>query len=131
MRKLKSNHHPKIEAAQKSASSTSGWSPVDDCYKVAKTILRQSYLLPLPQMVQPVVWSHAMDTLNLTPEPDFLILADECKDYYYPIPLTEESVDDQKQKVCHVMNPGNFSFDQSFAIVFPHTETVQPSNIEM
>jgi hypothetical protein len=65
-----------------------------------------------------------MDTLNLTPEPDFLVLADECKDYYYPVPLTEMNPDEEKQKVCHVLNPGNFSSDFSFTIVFPLSETV-------
>jgi len=35
------------------------------------------------------MWSYAMDCMNLTPEPDYLVLADECQDYYYQIPLEE------------------------------------------
>lgn len=50
-------------------------------------------MLPLPNLVQPLMWSHAMDTLNITPEPDYLVLADECKDFYYPVPLVEKDAD--------------------------------------
>ena len=90
LRRLKQNHHQKIAFAQKKYSGTHPEEkPVDDNYRVAKTILRQSYLLPLPQIVQPTMWSYAMDCLNLTPEPDYLVLADECADYYYRVPLTE------------------------------------------
>jgi len=57
----------------------------------------------------------------LTPEPDYLILADECNDYYYSIPLYEISPDEQtQQKTCHVLNPGNFSSDRSFVVVYPY-----------
>ena len=37
-----------------------------------------------------------MDCLNLTPEPDFLVLADECQDYYYQMPLTEVNPDENE-----------------------------------
>ncbi len=47
------------------------------------------------------MWSYAMDTLNLT-QPDYLVLADECQDYYFPIVANDN-------KTYHVLNPGNFS----------------------
>ena len=50
------------------------------------------------------MWAYATDVLNLTPSPDFLILADECQDYYH-------AIDDDEKRVCHVMNPGNFAND--------------------
>jgi hypothetical protein len=62
----------------KYAGSQQDYQPVEDGYKVAKTILMQGMLMPLPQIVQPLIWSCALDCLNLTPEPDFLVLADEC-----------------------------------------------------
>ena len=30
-----------------------------------------------------MLWNYAVDCLNLTPEPDFLVLADECHDFHY------------------------------------------------
>ena len=36
------------------------------------------------------MWAYAMDTLSLTPHPDFLILADECSDYHYSFDLSDE-----------------------------------------
>ena len=41
--------------------------PISDTYRVAKTVLHQSFLLPLPQIVQPVMWAYALDTLSLMP----------------------------------------------------------------
>ena len=58
-----------------------------DAYKVAKTVLRQGFLMPLPTIVQPVLWSYGVDTLNLSPEPDFLILADDSEDSYTRVTL--------------------------------------------
>jgi hypothetical protein len=96
---------PKVNFAQRKYVSTQENYPTkDDSYKVAKTILRQGHLLPLPQIIQPVMWAYATDVLNLTPSPDFLILADECQDYYH-------AIDDDERRVCHVMNPGNFAND--------------------
>ncbi len=36
------------------------------------------------------MWAYAMDTLSLLPQPDFLILADECSDYHHSFDLTDE-----------------------------------------
>jgi hypothetical protein len=43
--------------------------------------------MPLPQVTQPVIWDYAVDAFNLTPHPDFLVLADECNDYHHKIPV--------------------------------------------
>lgn len=73
--------------------------------------------------MQPVMWSFAMDSLNLT-QPDFLVLADECHDYYYPIVADDN-------KTYHVLNPGNFAQDQSFTVVYPFAGIVQPSKVDL
>ena len=103
--KLKQNHHSRVAFAQEKAKvqenarnqreSTGGLQAApptitDDTYRVARTVLHQSFLMPLPQIVQPVTWAYAMDTLALTPHPDFLVLADECSDYHYTFDLGDE-----------------------------------------
>ena len=76
------------------------------------------------------MWSYAMDCMNLTPEPDFLVLADECQDYHYQLPISEATQDGMaEQKTCHVLNPGNFSMDQSFVVIYPFSATIEPSKI--
>ena len=78
------------------------------------------------------MWTYAQDCLNLTPEPDYLILADECNDYYYNIPLVEVTPDEKsQQKTCHVLNPGNFSYDRSFVVIYPYNDTVSLSKVEV
>jgi hypothetical protein len=72
------------------------------------------------------MWCYATDSLNITPAPDFLVLADECYDYHYEMRSQENS----DSKVCHVLNPGNFSHDQSFTVIYPHSGIVQPSKVD-
>ena len=96
--KLKQNHHPRINFAQEKArvqesrnqQKSTETKEVTDTYRVAKTILHQGFLIPLPQIVQPVMWAYAMDTLSILPQPDFLVLADECGDYHHSFDLTDE-----------------------------------------
>jgi len=52
---------------------------------------------------------YAVDTLNLVPEPDFVVLADDCPDYYHKIPVALEEGEDDK--FVHVINPGSFAQD--------------------
>lgn len=40
------------------------------------------------------MWSFAKDCLNLVPHPDYLILADDCADYYHKIPIDDCFVDE-------------------------------------
>lgn len=101
-----------------------------DTFKVAKTVLHQGTLMPLAPIVQPVLWPYG-DTLHLYPHPDFLILADECEDYQYTIPVnghkstfhdtnTLGNEDDfASLKTVTVVNPGNFGSDTSFVVIYP------------
>jgi hypothetical protein len=80
---LKRNHISRIEIAQEKVRSITGEGlDTKDTYKLAKTILSQSTLLPITTVVQPIIWGFG-DCLNLLPHPDFLILADDCEDYYH------------------------------------------------
>ena len=113
LKKVKQNHHPRINFAQeKVKADTPDYKPVEDSFKVAKSIFRQGFLLPLPNIVQPVMWTYAFDSLNISPEPDFIVLSDECKDYYHRMPLYEQAPGESSgtaAKTCHIVNPGNFS----------------------
>ena len=76
------------------------------------------------------------DCLHLYPHPDFLILADECDDYNYTIPVNGHKTtfhDTSKLgnedanstlKTVTVINPGNFGVDRSFVVVYPLTNEV-------
>ena len=119
---------------------------VSDTFRVAKTVMHQGLLLPLPQIVQPVMWAYAMDTLSILPHPDILVLADECADYHHSFDLSDEFSahageprgDDEMQedesnvrRTCEVVNPGNFSHDLSFVALYPNNkeEPVQLSKV--
>lgn len=126
-RKLKKNHLVKVQRAQERQSGYSE-KVTDDTFRVAKTIVHQGTLIPLPSIIQPIMWSYAKDCLNLVPHPDFLILADDCADYHHKIPV-ESSFEDEPQKCVHVINPGNFALERSFVVIYPATEDVQPSKV--
>ena len=90
--------------------------------------------MPLAPIIQPIMWSYG-DALHLTPHPDFLVLADECDDYTYTIPVNGHKTtyhdvsklgneDAQKVKTVTILNPGNFSKDGSFSVVYPLTNEV-------
>ena len=86
-----------------------------------------------------------MDTLSLMPQPDFLILADECNDYHHSFDLKDEfssrgntprdnnemEDEDGPRKFCEVVNPGNFSHDLSFLALYPCStdEPIQLSKV--
>ena len=82
-----------------------------------------------------MMWAYALDTLSITPQPDFLILADDCSDYHHCFDMNDEfstgeaskenaemSDDEAKKKKCSVVNPGNFSHDLSFLALYPNNE---------
>ena len=91
------------------------------------------------------MWAFAMDTLALVPHPDYLILADECSDYHYNFDLSDEfsrnrgrapgeDVDmdgSATPRSCNVVNPGNFSHDLSFLVLYPSStsEPIQLSKV--
>ena len=89
-----------------------------------------------------------MDTLALVPHPDYLILADDCSDYHYTFDLSDEfssqvvtgrediemrqdGDNETPQRTCQVINPGNFSNDLSFLVLYPNnvSEAVQLSKV--
>lgn len=130
--RLKQNHHAKITPGQERAKqSHMDYEEKPDSYKVAKTVLKQGFLLPLPQIVQPILWSYGVDTLSLSPEPDFLVLADDAEDSYSKVSLMElnDLGTKEQEKFVHVVNPGNFAADGSFAVVYPFAGKVEPSKI--
>ena len=83
------------------------------------------------------MWTYG-DTLHLHPHPDYLVLADECEDYSYPVPVNGHKTsfhdisqlgneDQMGLKTVTVVNPGNFSTDRSFSVIYPLKNEVQPS----
>lgn len=56
---------------------------ISDTERVVNTIVKQGFLMPFAEILQPLIWAYAMDSMSLTPTPDYLVLADECKDYYH------------------------------------------------
>ena len=148
-KKIKRNHIERFEAQQetqreqeRSSSSEEPKFDIPDTFRIAKTILHQGSLMPLAPIVQPIMWAYG-DALHLYPHPDFLVLADECEDYHYHIPvnghktsyhdvskLGNEDMNDELKTVT-VINPGNFGLDRSFTVVYPLRNEVQPSKVPM
>ena len=83
------------------------------------TILAQGNLSPLDLSVTSQIW-HLSQAMSILPPPDFLILAD----------LIEDFSSDPKNKVT-VINPGNFTKDFSFYVVFPAKNVVEPCKINI
>lgn len=84
------------------------------------------------------MWAYAMDALSILPQPDFLVLADECADFHHSFDLTDEftsqgakaredmDMEDENgtktRRTCEVVNPGNFSHDLSFVALYPNNK---------
>eukprot|EP00347_Sterkiella_histriomuscorum_P020272 403338437 len=133
-KKLKRNQIPKIQIAQEKTRTQNNQSTSynsDDSFKIAKTVLHQGTLIPVPSIVQPIMWSFS-DALQLVPHPDFLILCDEITDYHHQIEVPKssktsqgyeiqyfEDEEGQNDKFVHVVNPGNFSINKSFVTIYP------------
>lgn len=84
---------------------------------MARTVIDQSHLCPLPQRIRPIYWAydHAM---RVYPIPDLLILADRFDSYAI------------NYEGCHCVNPGSFSAgDLSFFMYYPVSRTSQYSKI--
>jgi DNA polymerase epsilon subunit 2 len=84
---------------------------------MARTIIDQAHLCPLPLTSQPVYWEldHA---LRLGPTPDTIILAEEQDPY-----TTEYNG-------CVVANPGNFAADTAFLVYRPSARTAEISYVD-
>ncbi|NWT15142.1 DPOE2 polymerase, partial [Vireo altiloquus] len=80
---------------------------------LAKTILAQGHLTPLPLHVSPVFWAYDY-SLRVYPVPDVLILADKHD------PFTVTNTD------CLCMNPGSFPRSGfSFKVFYPSNKAVE------
>lgn len=79
--------------------------------------------------------------MHLYPHPDFLVIADECDDFCYQLPVNghkstfhdtvkmgNEDNHDELETVT-IINPGNFAADRSFTVVYPQKNEVQPSKV--
>jgi hypothetical protein len=82
------------------------------------TVLSQGSLAPVDLNVTPRVW-HLAHSMMILPLPDILILADAVEDFV--IPISDLSV----------ANPGNFTKDYSFNLVFPLKNLVEPCKVNL
>lgn len=85
--------------------------------QLAKTILDQGHLCPLPLSARPVYWAfdHA---LRLYPQPTTVFLADQYDQYL------------KRYKDTDVCNPGSFSTDFSFIVYWPGSQKTDFSRID-
>eukprot|EP00658_Telonema_sp_P-2_P013265 TRINITY_DN15019_c0_g1_i4.p1 TRINITY_DN15019_c0_g1~~TRINITY_DN15019_c0_g1_i4.p1 ORF type:complete len:437 (-),score=101.50 TRINITY_DN15019_c0_g1_i4:88-1398(-) len=88
----------------------------DPATHLAKTLLSQSHLSPLPLTSQPVYWDYS-HALQLYPNPSLLVLADSYEMYLVDL-----------QKESQVANPGSFMVDGSFLLYTPATKECEPSS---
>uniref|UniRef100_M4BR39 DNA polymerase II subunit 2 n=1 Tax=Hyaloperonospora arabidopsidis (strain Emoy2) TaxID=559515 RepID=M4BR39_HYAAE len=84
---------------------------------LAKTLIDQAHLCPLPLMANPINWDFDA-SLQLFPAPDVLIIGDSTEQYQ----LGYSSVG--------VFDPGPFHADFSFVLYRPSTNTTEFSRVE-
>nr|KAE8937138.1 hypothetical protein PF009_g12954 [Phytophthora fragariae] len=101
-------------AMDESAQSVS---QTDISKHLAKTLIDQAHLCPLPMMANPINWDFD-SSLQLFPVPDVLILGDSTEQYQ----LGYSSVG--------VFHPGPFHADFSFVFYRPSTNTTEFSRVE-
>jgi len=82
------------------------------------TILSQGYLAPVDLNTTARIW-HRAHSLSITPQPDFLILADIILDFVVNSGKTT------------VLNPGSFTKDFTFYIVYPIRNVVEPCRVNI
>jgi DNA polymerase epsilon subunit 2 len=84
---------------------------------VARTLLDQAHLAPLPPAVRPVAWAHDA-ALRLYPAPHALVAADS----YEPYSVLHQG--------SQVFNPGSFADGHSFAFYTPVDRAVHFSRLQ-
>ncbi|KAI9921756.1 hypothetical protein PsorP6_002280 [Peronosclerospora sorghi] len=104
-------------AADQDTEAARTVSQTDISKHLAKTIIDQAHLCPLPLMASPINWEFDA-SLHLFPVPDVLILGDSTEKYQ----LGYASV--------AVFNPGPFHADFSFVLYRPSTNTTEFSRVE-
>jgi hypothetical protein len=82
------------------------------------TVLAQGSLAPVDLSVSPQMWHHSQ-AMMILPLPQYLVLADVVEDFYMTNNFTT------------VVNPGNFTKDFSFCVVFPLKNVVEPCKINI
>lgn len=79
---------------------------------LAKTLLDQCTLSPLPLGLSPIHWGYE-HALQLYPAPDCLILADSVQHYR------------TSYRDCEVINPGSFYVANEFTVYYPFTNVTE------
>lgn len=87
-------------------------------HSMAKTIVHQAHLCPLPLSAQPVHWEYDY-ALRLHPLPDAVIIGEDQAQY------NTVHADDSTM----VFNPGSFAADQNFSVYWPGKREVSQSNL--
>lgn len=82
------------------------------------TILSQGYLSPVDLNTTARIW-HMAHSLSITPQPDYLILSDIVLDFVTTSGKTT------------ILNPGSFSKDFTFYIVYPIRNIVEPCRVNL
>lgn len=87
---------------------------------LARTVVSQGHLCPLPLHISPVYWAHDA-ALRLYPLPDVVVLADR----------TESFSVEEVGGSCRITNPGPFSASAEFAfkVFYPRTRQLEDSKI--
>jgi hypothetical protein len=92
------------------------------------TVLSQGNLSPVDLNVTSQIW-HLSQSMNILPAPDILILADVVEDFNMMNNSGKNTNENCKKTV--VVNPGNFTKDYSFDIIFPLKGLVEPCKINL
>lgn len=80
---------------------------------LAKTLICQAHLSPLPLHVVPIYWNYD-HVMRLYPLPDLVVVADKQRAYTHT------------HSDCTIMSPGSFSFDNfSFKVYVPSTKQIE------
>ncbi len=82
------------------------------------TVLAQGSLAPVDLSVSPQIWHHSQ-AMTILPLPQYLVLADVVEDFY------------MTNNITTVVNPGNFTKDFSFCLIFPLKNLVEPCKINI
>lgn len=105
------------EAMDEDGETVHSVSQTDISKHLAKTVIDQAHLCPLPLMANPINWDFD-SSLQLFPAPDVLILGDSTVQYQ----LGYSSIG--------VFHPGPFHADYSFVFYRPSTNTTEFSRVE-
>ncbi|RLN96760.1 hypothetical protein BBJ28_00025649 [Nothophytophthora sp. Chile5] len=107
---------PMDEGEDEAAPALSGAS-VDISKHLAKTLIDQAHLCPMPLMACPINWDFDA-SLQLFPLPDVLVLGDSTEQYQLGY------------SAVAVFHPGPFHVDFSFVLYRPSTNTTEFSRVE-